>query len=173
MLNEINQNKDWIFSGIGVAAIAFTVKLFGKSLLKIIPKKTIEKEINQSSTDNIVNVQAASSVSVGSITVQNNKTPASLATPDLTIREVGYLMSGNSPPEYTLEIYNRGGTCYSLKIQNEESDYEHFIPELRRGQSHKFKIKSREHTNSILLILNGLNANGEEYRQVIPGWSKR
>ncbi len=56
-MDWIIDNKEWIFSGIGVSVVVFVMSLFIKS------KKN--NTLNQSSGKNSINIQSANDINIG------------------------------------------------------------------------------------------------------------
>lgn len=168
MLELIIKNKEWVFSGIGVTMLTFGLGI----LVNFIRRKIVKKQppqINQTSSDNTVTIQGARDISVGTITVHDHKIPAALAKPNFSIKQVGFCGSVGAAPEYTLLISNNGGACFNASLRHDESSETYSFPRFSRGASKRISMSFQSGAGSVLVIINGLDENGNEYKQLIQG----
>ncbi|BCB61895.1 hypothetical protein HaloA020_25960 [Halomonas sp. A020] len=164
----INQNRDWFFSGIGVTLLTFSAYIFRFFIRRKQPQGNTQST-SQIANDNIVNIQGGGDLAIGSVTIQHNKVPPALAKPDFSIKQIGFAGVYGREPEYTLQIYNGGGTLFSAKVKSDRSTKEYSFFQISRGQSKSIKISLSGDSDALTVIIAGIDANGVEFKKAFFG----
>lgn len=164
----INQNREWVFSGIGVTLLTFSVYILMFFIRRKQPQGNIQST-SQVSNDNIVNIQGGGDLAIGSVTIQQNKVPLALARPDFSIKQIGFAGVYGREPEYTLQIYNGGGALFSAKVKFDRSTKEHSFSQISRGQSKSIKVSLSGDSDALTVIIAGFDENGVEFKKVFWG----
>lgn len=141
-------------------------------LVNFIRRKFIKNQLpqmSQVSSGNSINIQGTGNISVGTLITQNDKIPTTLAKPFFVIEQVGFRGSTGITPEYTLKILNMGGTCFNVNIYHNRSNEEYRFSHFPRGSSRKIQTSFWDTAGPFLIIIDGLDENGNEHRQLIHG----
>ncbi|WP_158467714.1 hypothetical protein [Pseudomonas putida] len=164
MLDWLFSNKEWVFSGVGVALI-----LRFSSIFRSKKAKQGNGSISQVANGNGLSIQGASAVTVGDVTILQNKIPPALVMPKFFITQVGFSGSYGKLPEYTFQINNHGGPLFTVSVKANISNVEHFFPKFSRGQSKSVKFSFSGENDSLEVIINGYDENGAEYKRTFLG----
>lgn len=124
---------------------------------------------SQIANDNIVNIQGGGDLAIGPVTIQHNKVPPVLAKPDFSIKQIGFAGVYGKEPEYTLQIYNGGGTLFNAKVKSDRSTEEHSFSKISRGQSKSIKVSFSGNSDALTIIIIGFDANGVEFKKAFFG----
>lgn len=177
MFELIVANKDWLFSGIGIVVVGGIFNFVRNGIKE---RKSAQKTdgaliSNQAATGNSVNIQGAGNgdISVGAINVTGRGVPEKIAKPNFSIKEVGFTGAAGGDPEYRLQLYNGGGHCYTVRVRSNAFSRKFEIAEIRRGGALSITVTIPPGTASMMLIIVGLDENGDEFSQVIHGTKYR
>lgn len=164
----INQNRDWIFSGVGVSLVTLLAYIFIFFIRRKQPQGNAQST-SQVANDNIVNIQGGDDLTIGSVTIQHNKVPPALAKPDFSIKQIGFTGVYGKEPEYALQIYNGGGDLFSAKVKFDRSTREYSFSKISRGQSNSIKVSLSGDSGALTVTIAGFDANGVEFKKVFFG----
>lgn len=94
--------------------------------------------------------------------------PPALAKPAFSIKQCGFTGVFGENSKYSFLITNSGGDCFSLQVSIEHYETQSF-PKVARGQSKKIEVSLPPGTESLAIVLSGLDANGNTQKKTLFG----